>query len=119
LTFITQQKSPHMNAQDAQFEILEWGFPNITFRFLYNGFAGHFRCHYRDDTPRKNATYKTYVTQEIYFEGMPTGEGWGKSYRVASCTDAMLFLERHKQWVLETLTGLHEHAATAKLFFKS
>lgn len=108
-----------MKPQDAQFEILDFSFPNITFRFLLNGFAGHFRCHFRDDTPRKNATYKTYTTQAIYFEGCPTGERWSKSYHVASCTDAMIFMERHKQWVLETLMHLHDNEATAKLFFKS
>lgn len=102
-----------MKASDAEYRILKFGFPNIEFLMIFNGFAGLFRLNYLDKTPRKNSTYKEYRTADIYFIGLPdeTHGQFSKSYYVRSVTDATLTLERHGQWLLEHLMRQHEKEA--------
>lgn len=77
---------------------------NICFTLEFNYQKFGFRQHYRDDTPRKNAPYKTWTACECYLEVLPVDTFYStkqhSSIPLSIVTDAMLWMERNKQWVL-------------------
>ncbi len=80
---------------------------NICFTLEYHLQKFGFRQHYRDDTPRKNSSYKKWTACECYLEVLPVDTFHSSrlhtSVPLHLVTDAMLWMERHKQWVLEQL----------------
>lgn len=75
---------------------------NVTFKLSMEGFVGIVRINYADKT-RKNSRHKEVEALDIYYDGWPKNENVSSSFNVKNVTDAMIFCERYKQWILEKL----------------
>jgi hypothetical protein len=73
----------------------------FNFEFYSPGFCGIFRLHFVDNT-KKNQKYKDLKATSVYFDGFINNES--SAFEVNYVTDAMLFIERNKQWILEKIT---------------
>jgi hypothetical protein len=90
-----------------EIKVLEYDGGQIVFALVVEGFAGVLRISYRDNS-RKNASYPErkavgiYLdTSDKYTEMMRKQLHVSDSFMVSYCTDALLFAERHTQWLLE------------------
>lgn len=73
---------------------------NLTFILEGKGVALIFRIYYDKKTSRG---YTSYSPINIYFEGTPTKDQghYSGSYHANNVTDAILFVERKADWILE------------------
>lgn len=75
---------------------------NWNFELSSDGFSGKFRIHF-SDTSKKNSRYRQLRANNVYFEGFTSNTDG--CYKVDKVTDAMIFVERRIQWILERLEG--------------
>lgn len=71
----------------------------------YMGFSGMFRIHYHDKST-KRSTYRSLYAFDCYFEGVkPKVPGEypvdASCHKIETMTDLFIWVERHKQWLLE------------------
>lgn len=72
---------------------------SFSFTLAYNGFVGLFNiCFY--DNSRKNSAYRSLRVADIYFDQTISAT---RRAKLSDVTDAMLFVERNSQWILEHL----------------
>ena len=97
----------NMNNQKVlEMSLVELNGMNVSVLLLFDGFAGVFRFHFADKS-RKNSMFKDYRVDNVYFEhGEKEAVALRKlnfmtTHGVAYATDAMLYVERHKQYLLE------------------
>jgi hypothetical protein len=72
---------------------------NMYFELIFGGFVGEFRIVFIDNT-RKNSLYKDLKATETYLYKIG-GQNFSDSFPIRRATDAMLFVERRQQWILE------------------
>lgn len=81
---------------------------NIIFKLIVPGFAGIFRIYYRDVTTKKDK-YRIYRAESSYLEcnkeyfDKEDMQFTSSSFETCNVVDAVLFVERKKQWLLEEL----------------
>ena len=75
---------------------------NAYFVFEAVGFIGIFRIHYYQKHEHKGCLRR--IANQVYFEADQLPEGHNsKTFAIENMVDALIFLERKKQWVLEQL----------------
>jgi hypothetical protein len=77
-----------------------YGGRQLFFIFYLHGFAGIFRITY-EDIARKNSSHQILRSGEVYFQGVKQTEMITTD--IVNVTDACMFIERKKQWILERL----------------
>ena len=96
--------------QAAIIDTTKWGDQsgmNITFRVEANGFIGNFRIHYSDES-RKNAKYSNLKAITAYFETADNRPNAYNTYPIQDTVNAMMFVERKMQWILEFVMNAHQ-----------
>lgn len=87
---------------------------NVRFEIRINNIPLKFRIHFIDKI-RKNSRYVDRTASDLYFEGLGTSnsnlEG---TYSITRATDALLFAERHTQWMLENAFRFFENQERKK-----
>jgi hypothetical protein len=96
-----------MNPKDIKIKSVKTEASNWYFTLLCPGFFGLFRIHFRIKSTNKkrslnvNLCYEDLNAIDAYFESLV--EDGMMTSNVTHVTDACLFVERHIQWILETL----------------
>jgi len=68
----------------------------------FPGFVGRFRFGFIDKT-RKNGDLSLDAMTVTYSPVLPEDGNYSTFWQISEITDAMLFVERHKQWILEKM----------------
>lgn len=96
----TEQKVITLGNLEFTATIIGRDMRNLTFLLVGKGVALIFRIYYDSKTSKG---YTSYSPINIYFEGTPSRDmgNYSSSYEAYRVTDAILFVERKAEWILE------------------
>lgn len=81
-------------------------YTNETIQLQYKDIAVVIRIACQNMVKRINAKHERWEVINVYYENSIPVEGYfSSSYEISKMTNLFLFIERHKQWLLEIVKG--------------